>query len=170
MKITSAYANKLIKSLEDEKSYILEKERDSMQYTAAIDETPVIPEYDYEETSAAVAAIDEKICRIKHALNMSNIAARIPVNGREMSVDMILIQMSQLNNRKSTLDNMRRQLPKIRVEYSGYQARKSVPEYMYINYDMDKVKADYEKISEEIMQMQMALDLHNQTETFEVDI
>lgn len=170
MKITSAYANKMIRALEDEKSYILGKEESSILYTAAVDETPVIPEYDYEETSAAIAAIDEKICRIKHALNMSNITARIPVNGREMSVDMILVRMSQLNKRKSTLNDMRRELPKTRVESGRYSPKKSVPEYQYTNYDIDKVKEDYEKISEEIMQMQMALDRYNQTEMFEADI
>ena len=170
MKITSAYANKMIKTLEDEKSYILDKEASSCMYTAAADETPVIPEYDYEKTSREIEAIDKKICRLRHALNMSNIAARIPVNGYDMSVDMILVRMTQLNRRKAVLNSMRRQLPKTRVESGRYSPKKSVPEYRYTNYDIDKVKEDYERISDEIMQMQIALDRYNQTELLEVDL
>ena len=44
MKITSAYANKLLKSLADEKSYWETKETASSTYVAAVNEEPVIPE------------------------------------------------------------------------------------------------------------------------------
>ena len=47
MKMTSAYANKLLKSLADEKSYWEAKEATSRTYVAAVGEEPVIPEYDY---------------------------------------------------------------------------------------------------------------------------
>ena len=46
MKMTSAYANKLLKSLADEKSYWEAKEATSRTYVAAVDEEPDIPEYD----------------------------------------------------------------------------------------------------------------------------
>ncbi len=42
MKITSAYANKLLKSLTDEKSYWEAKEAASRTYVAAVGEEPVI--------------------------------------------------------------------------------------------------------------------------------
>ena len=51
MKMTSAYANKLLKSLADEKSYWEAKEATSRTYVAAVGEEPVIPEYDYSAVS-----------------------------------------------------------------------------------------------------------------------
>ena len=54
MKMTSAYANKLLKSLADEKSYWEAKEAASRTYVAAVGEEPVIPEYDYTAVSATL--------------------------------------------------------------------------------------------------------------------
>ena len=51
-KITSAYANKWLKSLEEDKEYWINKEEASSTYVAAINEEPVIPEYDYAEVAA----------------------------------------------------------------------------------------------------------------------
>ena len=49
-------------------------------------------------------------------------------------------------------------------------SRNAVPEYRYINYDLELVKAEYEDVSKTIMEMQMALDRYNQTVQFEVEI
>lgn len=124
------------------------------------------------QVAATIAAIDEKICIIKHAVNVSNATAKVPVGTQEMSVDTILIRMAQLNKRKAVLDYMRKQLPKTREERLSYSVstRNAVPEYRYINYDLDLIKQEYERISDAIMQMQMALDYYNQTVQFEVDI
>ena len=48
--------------------------------------------------------------------------------------------------------------------------RNAVPEYKYINYDLELIKQEYERVSQSIMEMQMALDMYNQTVQFEVDI
>lgn len=64
---------------------------------------------------------------------------------------------------------MRKQLPKAR-EQQGYMARNTVPEYRYINYDLNLIKQEYERVSKMIMEMRMALDMYNQTVQFEVDI
>ena len=168
-KMTSAIANKMLRSLEDEKYYWLDKEANSKTYVAATNEEPVIPEYDYAEVSATIAALDEKIATIKHALNLTNATARIMVGDTEMSVDTILIRMSQLNKRRFILDLMRKELPKTR-QMSGFGSRNPAPEYMYLNYDLAQVKQDYEKVSGTIMEMQLALDRYNQTVLFDVDI
>ena len=42
VKMTSAYANKLLKQLNDDKEFWTNKERKSYMYTAAVGETPVI--------------------------------------------------------------------------------------------------------------------------------
>lgn len=169
MKLTSAYAHKMIKSLEEEKSYWCEKEQTSSTYTAAINETPVIPEYDYSMVFSKIVEIDQKILKIKHAVNVSNANAHIEVNGDHYSVDEILIEMAQLNQRKQVLDVMRKQLPQSRV-IPAYNGRSTVPEYQYINYDLEVVQKDFDMISNRIMKLQMALDYYNQTFTFDVDL
>lgn len=168
-KMTSAYANKMLRSLEEDKEFWVNKEAASSTYVAAINEEPVVPEYDYAEVAATIAGIDEKIAVIKHALNVANANAKAQVGDTEMSIDTILIKMAQLNRRKMVLDVMRKQLPKAREERS-YVSRNAVPEYRYINYDLDLIKQEYERISGIIMEMQMALDKYNQTVQFDVDI
>ncbi|MBR1855056.1 MAG: hypothetical protein IJ794_18275 [Lachnospiraceae bacterium] len=168
-KMTSAYANKMLKSLEEDKAFWVNREDASSTYVVAVNEEPVVPEYDYAEVAKTIAEIDEKIAIIKHAINLTNATARVMVGDREMSVDTILVRMAQLNRRKVILDEMRKRLPKAREEQS-YISRNAVPEYRYINYDLDLVKQEYERVSQTIMEMQMALDKYNQTVEFEVDI
>lgn len=167
--MTSAYANKMLRSLEEDKAFWANKEATACTYVAAINEEPVVPEYDYAEVAATIAEIDEKIAIIKHALNVTNATARVQVGDAEMSIDTILIKMAQLNKRKAVLDVMRKQLPKARVEQHAYMSRNAVPEYKFINYDLELIKKEYENVSVKIMEMQMALDKYNQTVQFEVD-
>ena len=169
-KMTSAYANKMLRSLEEDNAFWMNKETASSIYVVAINEEPVVTEYDYAEVAATIAEIDEKIAIIKHALNVTNATAKVQIEDVEMSIDTILIKMAQLNKRKSVLDVMRKQLPKARVEQHSYMSRNLVPEYKYINYDLELIKKEYETISVKIMEMQMALDKYNQTVQFEVDI
>ena len=168
--MTSAYANKMLRSLEEDKAFWVNKEAASCTYVAAVNEDPVVPEYDYAEVAATIAEIDDKIAIIKHALNVTNATAKVQVGDEEMSIDTILIKMAQLNKRKSVLDVMRKRLPKARVEQHAYMSRNTVPEYEYINYDPELIKQEYESVSKKIMDMQMALDKYNQTVQFEVDI
>ena len=170
-KMTSAYVNKMLRSLEEDKAFWVNKEAASSTYVVANNEEPVVPEYDYAEVAATIAEIDEKIAIIKHALNVSNATAKVLVGDEEMSIDTILIKMAQLNKRKAVLDHMRKQLPKARVEVEQhfYMSRNSVLEYRYINYDLELIKKEYESVSAKIMEMQMALDKYNQTVQFECD-
>lgn len=170
MKMTSAYANKILKQLSDEKDYWVNKENTSVVYTAAVGETPVIPEYDYVEVAAKIAELDHKVTIIKHAINLANVTNMISVGEYEFSVDTILIKMAQLNKRKALLDMMRKNQEKSRKEPNYFSGRSANPEYLYINYDLEMVKHDFEKVSQEIMEMQMALDKYNQTIELEVEI
>ena len=166
--VPSTIANKMIKNLEEDKEYWLDYESNARFYVAANNEEPVIPEYDFEKVSKTLAEIDEKILKLKHALNLHNATSEVQVGDELMTIDMILVRMAQLNRRKSTLDVMRKALPKTRVESSGY-GKNAVPEYRYINFDQDAVKAEYEAISNEILALQLALDTHNQTQKFVVE-
>jgi predicted nucleic acid-binding Zn-ribbon protein len=169
-KMTSAYANKMLKSLEEDKAFWVNKEETSSTYVVANNEEPVVPEYDYMQVANTIAEIDEKIAVIKHALNVANATAKVMVGDVEMSIDTILIRMAQLNKRKNVLDVMRKRLPKAREDQRSYMSRNTVPEYRYINYDLDLIKEEYESVSKVIMEMQMALDRYNQTVQFEVDM
>lgn len=169
-KMTSAYANKLLRKLNEDKEFWRKKEDESCLYIAALDEEPVIPEYDYAAVAAAIAEIDEKIVKIKHAINLANATNEIQVGEEKMTADIILVKMAQLNKRKSVLDYMRKQEPKTRINSGAYTARKTAPEYQYINYDLELIKKEYERIDEAIAVMQIALDKYNQTVEFEVEV
>jgi len=168
-KMTSAYANKVLKKLNDDKNYYLNIEEEGQVYVAAINEEPVIPDYDYKEVSAKIAELDEKIVKIKHAINVVNVTNKIAVGNTEMTIDAILVRMAQLNKRKTVLDKMRKRQEKTRERNGYYTSSKTSPEYMYINYDLKVVSDEYERVDSEIASMQMALDKFNQTFEFEVD-
>lgn len=55
--MTSAYANKMLKSLEEDKAFWLNKEEEACTYVAAINEEPVVPDYDYVEVATTIAAL-----------------------------------------------------------------------------------------------------------------
>ena len=169
MKVTSAHANKILRQLNEEKDYWINVENESMLYTASVNEEPVIPEYDYEKVSAKIESIDKKICKIKHAINHSNISSEVEVGGEKITIDALLVRMAQITKRKNMLGKMRKQLPKSRVEGNCF-SNKSIVEYRYANYDIEKVMEDYDKISRLLFEMQMKLDEHNQTVLFELDI
>ena len=152
--ITSASANKLLRSLEDEKAFLLSMEEASKEYTLAENETLQKPDYDYKATAARLKELDDTIRKIKHHINVFNVTTILP--------------NFQLNRRKETLDIMRKRLPKFRK--NDYYNRTNIIEYIYLNYDLEDVKEDYQKISEEIMKLQLELDTCNQTKTFEIDL
>lgn len=66
MNYTSAEANKLLKKLNDEYTALLDKETRSRDFRAAMGEdvASVRPVYDYAETQARLAALEEKIRRL----------------------------------------------------------------------------------------------------------
>lgn len=59
--MTSAYANKMLKSLEEDKAFWVNKEATSSTYVAAINEEPVVPEYDYTEVAATIHLLMRKL-------------------------------------------------------------------------------------------------------------
>lgn len=165
--VTAAVAQNLLKGMEEEKNYWLHVERSSSTYTVGPDEKPVIPEYFYDEVAGAIDAVDHRILAMTHSLNIHNMSARIKVGNENMSVDMIKLRIDQLNKRKSILDKMRRQHPVSRVKS---KEKNAAPEYVHINYNMEYVCEEFERISEEIMDLRIALDTFNQSEVFEIEV
>ena len=168
--MTSAYANKVLRRLNEDKEFYLNKEKEGQVYVAAIDEEPVIPDYDYMDVSAKIAEIDAKIMKIKHAINVVNVNSTINAGGVNMTIDSVLVRMAQLNKRKSILDTMRKRQEKSRVNEGLFASRKNTTEYQYINYDLETVNKEYDRIDSEIAEMQIALDKFNQTFEFDLEI
>ena len=169
MKYTSAKANKLLKKLNDEYAALLEKERRSRDFRAAMGEdvASVRPAYDYVETQARLAALEEKIRRLKHAINCFNTTQS--VDGFNMTIDEMLVYIPQLTKRKSKLLEMKSKLPKERVE-EQYGRQSNIIDYTYTNYDLAAVEADYEKAVDELSRAQLALDAVNQREIIPVEL
>lgn len=168
--MTSAYANKLLKQLDDEKAYLLSMEKSGSTYIAPAGEEKPDTDYDYQETQKKLSEIDDRIVRIKHAVNLSNVTSHIRIGDEMMTIDEILVRMAQLNKRKNILDAMRKLKDGERQGRGFFDSGVAVPEYKYLAFSMQDVREDYARISKEIMEMQLALDRHNQIDEFEVDL
>ena len=162
--VTSAVANKLLKTLSEEKEYLLALERDSSVYVLADGEKTAPPVYNYDEVQAKIDAIDTKVRNIKHAINVFNTTTVL--DKIDITIDEALVEMAQLTRKKEKLDMMRKRLPKTRV--SNYR-NSNVIEYQYVNYDLEKVQKDYSEVCERITEIQVALDLANQTKIFVIE-
>lgn len=174
MKMTSAYANKLIKKLQEDRDYWREIEKVRHKYVVAPGEEAIIPEYDFLEVYRSIAELDEKIIKVKHALNVSNSTNSVEVAGKKYTIDMLLVKMAQMTERKAVLGAMRKLTPKSRVEVResvfGRVTATPTSDIQYINFDMDVVKAEYDQIERFINELLLTLDKYNQTVEFDVDI
>lgn len=162
---TSASANKYLRTLEDEKAHLLQMEQETCTYVLAQDERDEPPAYDYDGTRTRVAAIDDKVRRVRHALHSFNMQTTLPDAG--MTIDEALISLAQLSGERRRLDALRSTLPRERVR-SPYGTK--LVEYRYANFDAAKAQSDYLSVSERISRLQLQIDLCNQTLTFEVDV
>ena len=169
MKITSAEAAKMLRKLNDEITDVEYVERRSREFVAAVGEDleSVRPAYDYEATKAKLQILKAKVRKLKHAINVFNVNTVVP--GFDMTVDQMLVYIPQLSSEKLKLGNMSGCLPKER-ESSGSRGGNTLIEYKYVNYDLDKVKADSELVVDELAKAQTALDVVNNSVTFEVEI
>ena len=166
MLLTSASANKMIKFLEDQKNYLLSCETNERTYVLAVDEAKDIPDYDFNETNNKIDKIDFKIRTLKHALNSFNSTTLLSIG---ITIDEALVEMAQLNKKLPRLDRMRKATAKTRV--MGYNSsRRDIAEYEYLNYNIKDVDKVYEDNMRRVQDIQLALDLVNQTVEFEVDI
>jgi len=166
--VTSAVANKMLKQLREDKEYLIQMEEESSVYIRVAGYDDERPEYSYEDIREKIAAIDDKICQLKHRVNAFNSATQLP--GLNMTIDMALIKMAQLGNEKERLDKMRKRLPVARKKRDRFGEQNNLVEYVCVNYDLETVKKDYEKVSDDIREIQLSLDTVNQTVQFEVDI
>lgn len=167
MKYTSAEAAKLLRQLNDDyaTAYLIEAESSAFVAATSEDIESVRPKYDFKESQTKLAEINEKIRKIKHAINIFNTTHTVP--GFDMTIDEMLVYIPQLNQRKRTLLAMKNRLPKTR---KGTSYGANVIEYNYANYNIQDAEAEYAKVSDRLAAAQLALDAVNSTETMEIDI
>ncbi len=167
MKISSKNASKLLKQFNEERDSLILQENQSKMFLAAVGEDieSVRPEYDYEAVQKQLKDLEEKIVKLKHAINVFNTTTVL--KDFEMSIDEMLVYIPQLTQRKNKLDQMRKVLPKQRVE--NYTSS-NIIDYRIINYDLEKIRKDYDKTVEELNRAQSVLDEANINLSFEVDL
>ena len=149
MKYTSAEANKLLKKLNDEYAALLDREKRSREFRAAMGEDieSVRPAYHYGEMQQRLAEMEQTIRSLKHAINRFNVTHQ--VDGFDMTIDEMLVYIPQLTKRKEKLREMRAKLPKERIE-EQYGRQSNIIDYAYTNYDLAEVEADYAKATDEL--------------------
>ena len=102
--ITSAMAAKYLRKLNEEHDALLQKEKKSDTYTVSVQEKPedVRPEYDYAAEQFQLRELEDKIRKVKHAINRFNLTQNVP--GFNMTIDQMLIYIPQLTARKNKLN------------------------------------------------------------------
>lgn len=165
---TSASAGKYIRQLEDEKEHLLSTEQDSCVYVLAQGEQSEPPAYDYADVRAQVDELDRIVRTVRHALHIFNATCTLPTSG--MTIDEALIALAQMSNKSQRLGVMRRRQPKERLGSTVLFTKREAIEYRYANYDIAQAESDYRTLLRQIADLQLEIDLCNQTKTFEVDI
>ena len=167
MKCTSAEAGKMMRKLVEEKSSIEMREHNGKEFLAAVGEDleSVRPEYDFAKTQSALAEVERKIRKLKHALNVFNSTTVIPEF--DMTIDEMLVYIPQLTARKNKLSSMKDKLPKVREQN---RMNSSILDYRYLNYDVNEVAAEYEKAADTLAKAQNALDAVNMTMTLDIEL
>ena len=168
--MTSAQANKLLKSLREERDALLIAEEKTCVFSAAMceDIEELRPAYDYAGTQEKLRDLETKIRSLKHSLNLFNAETIVPETG--MTIDQVLIYIPQLTERRKKLLSMKQRLPKERVRAGRYGRMSEIIDYEIVNYDLDAATRDCLAVSEELSAVQTALDTVNNTITFTVDI
>lgn len=164
---TSAEAAKLLRKLNDELTNVFSMELQSREFSAALGEDveSVRPAYDYAAVQVKIGELERRIRLLKHTINTFNLTQEVP--GFDMTVDQMLVYLPQLKSRVSKLYAMQQRLPKQR-ERVGYGGGSQIIDYSYANYDIEAVRADYERTAEELSRAQTALDLVNTTTRLEI--
>lgn len=161
MRMCNSEAMKAIKELEEKKSNVIYTEDYRSKVSYKEGEEKVLTKYSYAQTRKAVAEIDEKIRRIKHALAVCNCTA--VVDDFNMTIGEALVYLAQLNAEYRQLDGLS-QNDKLsrRITANG------VLEYTECLYAPEEATRDCEALHSKICKLQVAIDRANLTNYIDV--
>lgn len=164
MKLTVDAAFKMIKYLNNNLSII---DNDvatlSLYITEELRKEEDRPEFSLGYSIESRDDICDKILKIKHAINQFNVTT---VVCDEMTVDQAIVKLSMLNTKSMMLERLRRSRDSVRQKTLG----NGPIEYQYQNFDIEYVKEEYDKITNQIFELQSKINLVNATYEIEVDI
>lgn len=154
LKMCNAEAMKLIKDLEEEKKLLIYNEDNRATVSYKEGEAKPAPTYHYKETRERIAALDERIRKIKFELAKSNCA--VQVEGFDMTIAEALVYLAQLRKEYEQLDELteRSQIAR-RITPTG------VIEYTECLYDVKMAEDDMRKLKSKIGKLQVAIDRAN---------
>lgn len=169
MKVTSAEAGKLVKKLEEKISALqaLEDKSSVFRVASGEDEELLRPAYDFAECQKKLDSLQADLRKVKHAINVFNTTHTLPGFG-DMTVDQALIALPQLSARKMKLANYAARLPRERVQ--GYASQSNIIDYSVANYRIEDAAAEYDRVSDCLANLQLALDTVNHKEKMEIDV
>lgn len=170
--LTCDTAQKMVKQLQNEVDSLLSVERERKSYSYFAGEEPVIAEYDFTQNTQKIWELQDKIVKLKHAINKFNTTTYLPHSARfshfggEITIDMALVILAMDSAQKRKLESMRLEskISRRTLLHSG------VSEYTVLNYEPHDVQSVYDDTCEEIIFLQQSISTLNMTKTFEVDI
>ena len=136
---------KEIKRLEGEKDSWTTHERNNCRVSYMVGEDPILPNYDYVETSGALLEYDDRIRKLKGLLAYAN--ATTIVEGFGMTINEALIYLAQLNARVRRYDYLI-SFQKLTRKTVGIDGK---IEYTKILYDQDVVREELKEVTDTIM-------------------
>lgn len=162
MKKCNTEIMKEIKKLESDKASWVCHERNNCTVSYMSNEDPLIPEYDYKDTTESLKWFDDEIRRLKGLLAYSN--ATTIVDGFNMTINEALVYLAQLNEREKRLNYLISFKP-ISRKTIGIDGK---IEFTKILFDQEDALKRHTATKNEIMQLQMAIDRTNLTNFIEV--
>ena len=160
MKLCLKEIMKRIALLEQQKDEVSSNERIRNSTTYATGEEKIPVDYSFSDTRKMIAELDEAIRFLKHKLHYANATVEVAEFG--MTLGECIIYMAQLNNEKYNIERMSGREQKTRRTVVG-----GVVEWTELNYDLTECAEALKKITETIMQLQLAIDRINLT--YEID-
>lgn len=162
-KVTPQEANKLIININTEIETLKKIESRSSTFIAATTENIIDarPDYNFWDVRNKITALQEKVRKIKHALNVFNTQTELP--DTHLTIDQALVFMPQLIQNIYELQDMKSRLPKERKSVTG-----NIIDYKYANYKIKDAESEYNTSIEMLTKIQNALNLVNSTVKFDI--
>lgn len=159
--INSSTANKIIRELNEERDRLISFERENMKRSYTKDEAiqdlnGYLDNYDFVEHNKKIVALENKIGKLKHAINVFNVNTKLPIKDFDITVDKALVLLPMLSARKRTLENM--------LNTNNLSRRTLVNgtvEYTEINYNKGEVKRQLKVVNSMINSIQDGIDYVN---------